>query len=99
MKNLDFFIVMFIKIVDQSHRNLMKYHSWSNLPKCLGKAIEMNDQLEWNNQLFFFYLLSVYFFISIPFFMIFLYFRYKTRLVIRITKANNKELDAITLAK
>ena len=49
MKSLDFFIVMFIKIVDQSHRNLMKYHSWSNLPECLGKAIEMNDQLDWNN--------------------------------------------------
>lgn len=49
MKSLDFFIVMFIKIVDQSHWNLMKYHSWSNLPECLGKAIEMNDQLDWNN--------------------------------------------------
>ena len=92
-------MVRLIGIVDQSHRNLLKYSRWSSLSEYLVNLIGMNDQLEWNNQLFFFYLLSVYFFISIPFFMIFLYFRYKTRLVIRITKANNKELDAITLAK
>ena len=92
-------MVKLIGIVDRSHRNLLKYSRWSSLSEYLVNLIGMNDQLEWNNQLFFFYLLSVYFFISIPFFMIFLYFRYKTRLVIRTTQTNNKELDVNKFTK